>query len=56
MYVCVISVSELPLNHDQLIEEIDELREILPTLGSPVVLSHNDFLLQNVIYDEIAGQ
>lgn len=45
------SVSVLPLSREQLIKEIDQLHDILPTLGSPVVFCHNDFLLQNVIYD-----
>ena len=51
-----VSVSGLPLTHQQLIEEIDQLHDVLPKLGSPVVFSHNDFLLQNVIYDEKARQ
>jgi len=51
LYVFVDSVSALPLSREQLLKEIDELHDILPTLGSPVVFSHNDFLLQNVIYD-----
>jgi len=46
-----ISIAELPLNREQLIKELDELHDVLPTLGSPVVFSHNDFLLQNIIYD-----
>jgi len=46
-----VSVAELPLSRVQLMKEIDVLHDVLPTLGSPVVFSHNDFLLQNVIYD-----
>jgi len=56
--VCVfdVSMAGLPLSREQLIKEIDLLHSILPKLGSPVVLSHNDFLLQNVIYDANARQ
>jgi len=54
--VCVavidISVAALPLTRQQLIEEVNQLHDVLTKLDSPVVLSHNDFLLQNVIYDE----
>ena len=46
-----VSIAELPFTREQLIKELDRLHGILPTLGSPVVFSHNDFLLQNVIYD-----
>ena len=56
MCVIDVSVSDLPLNHQQLIKEIDQLRDILPNLGSPVVFSHNDFLLHNIIYDEKTRQ
>ena len=51
-----VSMAGLPLSREQLIKEIDLLHSILPKLGSPVVLSHNDFLLQNVIYDANARQ
>ena len=55
--VCVdVSVAGLPVNYEQLVTEINQLHNILPKLGSPVVLSHNDFLLQNIIYDEAARQ
>jgi len=50
--VCCVSFDRLPLSRDQLRQEIDVLRSILPNLGSPVVLCHNDLLLKNVIYDE----
>jgi len=58
MFICLldVSVSELPLSREQLIKEIDCLHDVLPKLGSPVVFSHNDFLLQNIIYDEKARQ
>jgi len=56
MCVIDVSVSDLPLNHQQLIKEIDQLRDILPNLGSPVVFSHNDLILENILYDEKAGQ
>ena len=49
-------MADLPLNHEQLIKEIDQLHDVLPKLGSPVVFSHNDLLFQNVIYDEKARQ
>jgi len=48
------SVADLPLSREQLIKEIDELHDVLPKLGSPVVFCHNDFLLQNIIYDKNA--
>ena len=51
-----VSVLALPLTRQLLIEEIDQMHDVLPKLGSPVVFSHNDFLLQNVIYDEKARQ
>jgi len=58
--VCVavldVSVAALPLTRQQLVEEINQLHDVLPKLDSPVVFSHNDFLLQNVIYDEKARQ
>jgi len=47
-----VSVSQLPMSRQELIQEIDQLHDVLPKLGSPVVLSHNDFLLQNVVYNE----
>jgi len=51
-----VSLADLPLNREQLMKEIDQLHAILPHLGSPVVFSHNDFLLQNIIYDEKARE
>jgi len=52
--VVFASLGGLPMNYEQLTKEIDLLHDILPNLGSPVVFSHNDFLLQNIIYDEKA--
>jgi len=52
-YICAlgISIAQLPLSREQLIKELDLLSDVLPKLGSPIVYCHNDFLLQNVIYD-----
>lgn len=36
----------------KLLEEVQILRENLSNLNSPIVFSHNDLLLKNVIYDE----
>jgi len=50
--MCCVSFERLPLSRDQLMSEVDLLNGILPNLGSPVVLCHNDLLLKNVIYDK----
>ena len=49
---CVDSFEKLPLNRDQLRNEVDVMRSVLPNIGSPVVLCHNDLLLRNIIYNE----
>ena len=56
MCVLNVSVAGLPLNQEQLMKEIDELHDILPKLGSPIVFCHNDLILENIIYDEKSRQ
>ena len=36
-------------------QEISHLEKYLTALGCPVVFSHNDLLLGNVIWDELKG-
>lgn len=50
--MCCGSFERLPLNIEQLRSEVDEMSKVLPDLGSPVVLCHNDLLLRNIIYNE----
>ncbi|CAH1786966.1 unnamed protein product, partial [Owenia fusiformis] len=39
-------------NRKDLERELEELKEHLETINSPVVLCHNDLLLQNIVYNE----
>lgn len=41
---------------DELEKEVQTLKEHLVSLNSPVVFSHNDLLLKNIIYNKEKGK
>lgn len=43
-------------SHETLEKEMNELEQVLTPLGSPVVFTHNDLLLANVIYDDLENK
>lgn len=47
-------LDEHKYNKRLLAQEINELEKVLTSLGCPVVFSHNDILLANVIWNEKA--
>ncbi|XP_072418387.1 ethanolamine kinase 1 isoform X1 [Chiloscyllium punctatum] len=47
-------MTEIPCLHE-LEQELVWMKEHLSSLGSPVVLCHNDLLCKNIIYNEIKG-
>jgi thiamine kinase-like enzyme len=48
-------LSEIP-SPQLLQEEMTWMKELLSSLGSPVVLCHNDLLCKNIIYNEKQGR
>lgn len=46
-----VKFRKMIVSHEELEKEVEYLRKVLPALGSPVVLCHNDLLLNNILYD-----